>query len=111
MPRRVPGVLAWRDGWLARHQMDGKRSTQFFASYDEAVAWRAKQVEAAVRGRRSAVAGRRTTFAEHWESWRASVVRRDNTLAQYDSTYRTYLDAPGAGSRWGGLPVRRLRRG
>jgi integrase len=85
--------------------MDGKRTSQFFTSYDEAVAWRAKQVDAALRGRRSAVAGRRTTFAEHWESWRASVVRRVNTLAQYDSTYRMYLEPA-----WGRVPVGRITR-
>ena len=35
----------------------------------------------ALRGKRSPVVGQRTTFAEHWERWRANVVRRDNTLA------------------------------
>jgi hypothetical protein len=105
MPTRVPGVRAFRSGFQARIQVNGTPVSRLFASYDEAVAWRNTQAELALRGKCSPVAAQRTSFAEHWEIWRTSVVRRDNTLAQYDSTYRTYLEPA-----WGRIPVGRITR-
>ena len=94
-----------RAGWQARIQLAGIPVVKTFTDYEAAVAWRNKQTELALRGRRSPVNSQRMTFAEHWERWRTSVFRRDNTLAQYDSIYRVYL-APA----WGRTQVGEISR-
>ena len=94
-----------RAGWQARIQLAGIPVVKTFTDYEAAVAWRNKQTELALRGRRSPVNSQRVTFAEHWERWRTSVFRRDNTLAQYDSIYRVYL-AP----KWGRTQVGEISR-
>ena len=54
-----------------RIQVAGIPVVKTFTDYEAAVAWRNKQTELALRGRRSPVNSQRMTFAEHWERWRA----------------------------------------
>lgn len=104
-PARVPGVRRHRDAWEARIMIGGRSVSQSFSTYDEAVRWRNRTAEANARGKNVTSSLDRTSFARHWEIWRAGLMHRPNTLARNDSAYRSYI-----GPRWGHVQLAKISR-
>lgn len=94
-PRRATGVRAHPSGvgWQARMMSDSRSLSRTFMHYEEAVAWRSSQVVR--RGRGADPSSGRTLFGDHWDQWRAGLIRRPGTLARNDSAFRAYI-----GPRW-----------
>jgi integrase len=104
-PRRVPGVRKHRDGWEARATVGGHRISRKFKTYDEAVRWRLQQDEFSTHAQSGGPISKRSLFEDHWKRWRAGAIKRPNTLARYDSAWRSYINP-----KWGKSQLGRIAR-
>jgi len=98
VPKRVPGVRRSGAGWEARIQRDGQRIERRFATYSEAVAWRAE----VLGGRQPDESSESDslTLSEWWAHYRAGWSLRPSSAARSQSAWTTHL-----GGRWGEYPL------
>jgi integrase len=85
--------------------IDGRSVSETFDTYDEAVDWRFQQIDRRRRGLSVDPGAPRIRFDQWWTQWRAGVIRRANTLARYDSLWRTHLQP-----RWGPCQLGKITR-
>ena len=104
-PARVTGVRRHGTGYEARIQIRGRMTSRSFATWDEAVRWRNKQLEAVGNGSRLDTSSGRMTLGAWWELWQAGRIKRPNTIAREESAWRTYIEP-----RWATVPLRRISR-
>jgi hypothetical protein len=80
-------------------------TSRSFATWDEAVRWRNKQLEAVGSGGRLDSSSGRLTLGTWWELWQAGRIKRPNTIAREESAWRTCIEP-----RWATVPLRRISR-